>query len=74
MPGGQSLSVRVDVSRERRLFPREQEKIERTMAGEKRPDRERALDAPDMPALSVLFRLIVWTGLRLQEAYISTRG
>ena len=74
VPGAQALSVRVDVSRERRLFPGEQEKIERAMAGEKRPDRERALDAPDMPALSVLFSLIVWTGLRLREAYTLTRG
>lgn len=73
-PGDQGLSVRVDVSRERRLFPGEQQKIERAMSGEKRPDRERSLSAPDMYPLSVLFGLIAWTGLRLREAYTLTRG
>lgn len=74
VPGAKALEVRTDVSRERRLFPGEWEKMKRAMAGEKRKDRERALDAPDMHALSVLFELIVWTGLRLREAYTLTRA
>lgn len=73
-PGEKSLSVRTDVSRERRLFPGEADKLRRAMAGQKRPDRERALDAPDMPALSVMFELIIWTGLRLREGYTLTRS
>ena len=51
----------------RRLEPGEEERILAALAGAKRPDRERALDAD--PAFTMLFRLIVATGLRLREAY-----
>jgi integrase len=56
-----------DIKRDRRLAPGELQRIEAALAGEKREDRERAL-APD-PALAMLFRLILDTGLRLREAY-----
>lgn len=73
-PGADLLAVRTDQERERRLNPGEPESIQRAMAGVKRPDRERALDAPDMYALSVLYELIVWTGMRLRESYTLGRG
>ncbi|PIG09940.1 tyrosine-type recombinase/integrase [Comamonas sp. 26] len=73
-PGATELAIRMDISRERRLFAGEEDKLLRAMAGEKRPDRERALSAPDMRAMSALFSVIVWTGLRLREAYTLTRG
>lgn len=71
--GGKSIKVRVDVHRERRLLPGEWEKICAALAGERRQDRERALSGEDRPALAMLFSLIVWTGLRLREAYTITR-
>jgi integrase len=49
------------------LEPGEEERILAALAGAKRPDRERALDAD--PAFTMQFRLIVATGLRLREAY-----
>ena len=56
-----------DQVRNRRLEPGEEERILAALAGAKRPDRERALDAD--PAFAMLFRLIVATGMRLREAY-----
>lgn len=56
-----------DVQRDRRLSREEQAAIETALAGQKREDRERALE-PD-PALLMLFHLILDTGLRLREAY-----
>jgi integrase len=56
-----------DIKRDRRLAPEELQRIEAALAGEKREDRERALAAD--PALAMLFRLILDTGLRLREAY-----
>ncbi len=54
-------------ARDRRLHPDEEQRVRAALAGEKRPDRERALQAD--PALVMLFDLILWTGLRLSEAY-----
>lgn len=56
-----------DVSRDRRLGAGDEARILAALAGEKRDDRERALQ-PD-PELRMLFLLIVDTGLRLREAY-----
>ena len=60
-------SPKRDQVRNRRLESGEEERIFAALAGEKRPDRERALDVD--PAFTMLFRLIVATGLRLREAY-----
>lgn len=60
------LDVKRDVERDRRLVGDEEARCQRVMAGEKRADRERALSVD--PAFSLLFYLIVNTGLRLTEA------
>ncbi len=61
------LSVKRDESRDLRL-PIEQERaVMAALAGEKRPDRERPLQVE--PAFTLLFQLILDTGLRLREAY-----
>lgn len=59
--------VKRDVTRDRRLSAEEVERIEDALKGIKRSDRERAL-AID-PAFTLLFYLILDTGLRLFEAY-----
>lgn len=59
--------ARVDVQRERRLERGEEFRILAALAGEKRPDRQRALRAD--PELALFFDLIINTGLRLREAY-----
>lgn len=59
-------AAKVDQARDRRLTPDEEARIRAALAGDKRPDRERAL-APD-PAFVLLFDLIINTGLRLSEA------
>lgn len=56
-----------DVHRDRRLLPAEEARIRAALAGERRPDRERPLSID--PAFTLLFELIVSTGLRLSEAY-----
>ena len=56
-----------DQVRNRRLAPGDEDRILAALAGLKRPDRERALVAD--PAFTMLFRLIVATGMRLREAY-----
>jgi len=56
-----------DVVRDRRMDPDEAQRIDAALSGVKREDRERALE-PD-PQFDLLYRLIVWEGLRLKEAY-----
>ena len=56
-----------DVQRDRRQGPGEDARILAALAGEKREDRERALEVD--PAFRMLYRLIVDTGMRLREAY-----
>lgn len=56
-----------DLARNLRLEPAAEARIMAALAGEKRPDRERALVVD--PAFTMLFRLILDTGLRLREAY-----
>lgn len=60
---------RVDVKRDRRLLPGEEQRIESAILGVKRPDRQRPLLMPDRADFLLLFRLILNTGLRLREAY-----
>ena len=62
--------LKTDVARDRRLAPAEEASIRRALSGEKRPDRERALASPDGPAMAALLDVILWTGVRLREAYM----
>ena len=64
---GAGLNVKQDVERDRRLSPAEQEACIAALAGQKRAGRERALEVD--PEFSLLFELIINTGLRLSEAY-----
>jgi integrase len=61
------LEPRRDQHRDRRLLADEEARIRAALAGEKREDRERAL-TPDVE-FTMLFDLLVHTGLRLREAY-----
>ena len=63
----QGKGIRHDQKRDLRLAPDDELRVRAALAGEKRPDRERALQ-PD-PAFQMLFELILDTGLRLREAY-----
>ena len=81
MPGGYSFyskedtalaaakgnPAKVDVRRDRRLVPGEEDRIRAVMMGQKVPHKERAL-RPD-PHLLLMFTLIVNTGMRLFECY-----
>lgn len=59
--------VKTDVVRDRRLPPDEEAAVRAALAGVKRADRQRALD-PD-PEFTLLFEVILGTGMRLREAY-----
>ena len=59
--------VKRDKSRDRRLGPGDHERILLALSGVKREDRERAL--VNDPAFTLLYSLIVDTGMRLFEAY-----
>ena len=63
----EGAEVKRDVHRERRLSTAEYKAISTALAGVKRDGRERSL--PVDSAMSLLFELIVNTGLRLSEAY-----
>lgn len=69
--GGQP---KADVVRDRRLHPGEQERIVAALQGQQRPDRQRGLMLPGGNALLTMFLVIVYSGLRLREAYTLTRG
>lgn len=56
-----------DKAKDLRLEPEAEDRVMRALAGEKRPDRERALVVD--PAFTMLVQLILDTGLRLREAY-----
>jgi Phage integrase family. len=62
--------AKVDQSRDRRLAPGEQELMEAALSGIRRPDRERPLELPEGDFMRLLFLFIVFTGARLQEAYM----
>lgn len=59
--------ARQDKVRERRLLPGEHERILRALAGDKRADKQRALDVDE--DLRDLYLLVLHTGIRLREAY-----
>lgn len=63
------LEPKADVERDRRLEPDEQDRIVAALRGEKRQDRERALKLDHGQALLMMFLVIIYTGLRLKEAY-----
>lgn len=63
-----------DVQRDRRLHPGEEERIVWALAGNERPDRQRALSLFGGNALLTMFLVIVYSGLRLREAYTLRRG
>lgn len=64
--------IKRDQQRERRFEPGEEDRIEAVLRGEKpNPNLQRALNPP--PDLEMLYRLILWTGLRLREGYTATR-
>lgn len=71
-------SARIDIQRDRRLLPAkgsdlgEEALILNALDGQKRTDRERSLALKDGPAMRMLFQLILWSGLRLREAYTLT--
>lgn len=65
---------KADVVRDRRLHPGEQERIVAALQGQQRPDRQRGLMLPGGNALLTMFLVIVYSGLRLKEAYTLTRG
>ena len=67
-------AAKVNVMRDRRLLPGEEEKIVRVLSGYQRPDRSRGLELLGGDALLTLFKLIVNTGLRLREAYTLRRN
>lgn len=65
---------KADVSRERRLHAGEQERIVAALSGFQRPDRERSLMLQGGDALLTMFLVIVYSGIRLKEAYTLKRG
>jgi integrase len=56
-----------DIARDRRMEPDEAVRIEAALNGKKRRDKQRAW--PGDPAFTLLYELIVDTGLRMSEAY-----
>ena len=62
------LKAKKDVQRDRRLLPAEEVRVTRVLQGERLDGMAAAL-APDAEML-MLFRLILSTGMRLQEAYM----
>lgn len=69
--GGES---KVDVTRDRRLHPGEEEKIIKALSGFWPDDKYRALHLRGGNALLTTFIVIVYSGLRLREAYILKRS
>lgn len=65
---------KADVQRDRRLHPGEQDRIIAALSGKEREDRQRALMLAGGNALLTLFLVIVYSGLRLREAYLLRRG
>src|SRR5205085_6167593 len=66
--------VKADVQRDRRLHPGEEDRIVWALSGNQREDRARALQLVGGNALLALFHVIVYSGLRLREAYMLRRG
>jgi integrase len=66
--------AKADVQRDRRLHPGEEDRIVWALSGHQREDRERALLLLGGNALLTLFLVVVYSGLRLREAYMLRRG
>ncbi|NMM21543.1 MAG: tyrosine-type recombinase/integrase [Rhodoferax sp.] len=66
--------AKIDVSRDRRLHKGEQERIVAALSGFQRPDRERGLLLLGGNSMLTMFLVIVYSGLRLKEAYTLKRG
>lgn len=60
---------RVDQERDRRLVGDEEQRIRAALAGEKRPDRQRALELREREALVLLFDLALETAMRMRELF-----
>lgn len=63
----EGLEVKRDTARDVRLPPVQQARVAAALAGERNPDRERALSVD--VEFTMLYELILDTGLRLREAY-----
>lgn len=63
-----------DVTRDRRLHKGEEERIIAVLSGVQRPDRQRSLSLPGGNAMLTMFIVILYSGLRLREAYTLKRG
>jgi len=63
----QGKDPKIDVERDRRLDSAELVRIRHALSGIKAKDKQRPL--PEDPAFSMLFELILATGMRLSEAY-----
>lgn len=66
--------AREDVERDRRLHRGEEARIVEVLAGKQRDDRPRGLMLLGGNALLTMFTMIVYSGLRLREAYTLRRG
>lgn len=66
--------VKTDMVRDRRLHPGEEARIIEVLSGKQRDDRERGLLLLGGNALLTMFVLIVYSGLRLREAYTLRRN
>lgn len=61
--------ARVDQERDRRLVGEEEARIRAALAGEKRKDRQRALELREREALVLLFDLALETAMRMRELF-----
>jgi integrase len=66
--------AKIDVTRDRRLHPGEEDRIIAALSGVQRDDRQRALSLPGGNAMLTMFLIIVYSGLRLREAYTLKRS
>jgi integrase len=63
-----------DVKRDRRLHAGEEQQIVEALSGKQRDDRERGLMLTGGNSLLTMFMVIIYSGLRLREAYMLRRG
>lgn len=66
--------VKADTQRDRRLHPGEEERIVEVLSGKQRDDKPRGLMLLGGNALLTMFLLIVYSGIRLREAYTLRRS
>ena len=69
----QDRQPKANVARDRRLLPGEHEKIVQVLSGFERPDRPRGLQLRGGDAMLALYLVILYTGVRLQEAFTLRR-